>query len=190
MRIKRSFKNTTQAGDTLIEVMIAMAIIGLVIAVSYSTANRALQVGRRAQERTEALKEAESQIETLKSIGGLTGANDIFSTIAGGPTDPSFCVSASGIVEQNNVNPDIFASGVNLDVAPVGVPTGAITYNSACVGGIDGRYRKSITRTDFQAGASSPIQSTFTVRVRWFKIGGGLDEVALVYKLNKSQYGK
>jgi hypothetical protein len=46
--------------------MIAMAIISLVIAVSYSTASRALQIGRRAQERTEALKEAESQVGNAK----------------------------------------------------------------------------------------------------------------------------
>lgn len=97
--------------------MIALAIIGLVIAVSYSTANRALQVGRRAQERTEALKEAESQIETLKAIGSLTGTNDIFSTVPGGPTDPSFCVSSTGLFEQNTINPDVLSAGTNLDVA-------------------------------------------------------------------------
>lgn len=188
MRIVTMRTKQRQAGDTLIEVMIALAIIGLVIAISYSTASRALQVGRRAQERTEALKEAEGQVETLKAIGSLPAPNDIFSTVAGGPTDPSFCVTGAGIFEQNTINPDIFAPGVNLDVAPVGVvPSGAITYNSACTGGVDGRYRKSITRTD---GLVAPISSTFTVRVRWDRVGGGRDEVVLVYKLHKGQYAK
>ncbi len=184
MRIKLFKSRSTQAGDTLIEVMIALAIIGLVIAVSYSTANRALQVGRRAQERTEALKEAESQIETLKAIGSLTGTNDIFSTVPGGPTDPSFCVSSTGLFEQNTINPDVLSAGTNLDVAPSGVPSGSTTYNSSCTGGIDGRYKKSITRVDDTITG----QSTFTVRVRWDRIGGSRDEVVILYKLHKRQY--
>jgi len=54
-----------QNGDTLIEVMIALAIIGSVIAISYATASRALRTGRAAQERTEAVKFVESQVESL-----------------------------------------------------------------------------------------------------------------------------
>jgi hypothetical protein len=114
----------------------------------------------------------------------MPAPNDIFSNVVGGSTDPSFCVSSLGVLKQNTINPDIFAPGVNLDVAPAGVPTGSTTYNSSCVAGADSRYRKSITRVD------NGLQSTFTVRIRWDRVGGGRDEVVLVYKLHKGQYAK
>jgi prepilin-type N-terminal cleavage/methylation domain-containing protein len=56
----------SQAGDTLVEVMIALAIIGAVLGAAYATATRSLRVGRQAQERTEALKLVEGQLERLK----------------------------------------------------------------------------------------------------------------------------
>lgn len=62
----RRLKN--QAGDTIIEVMFAVAVVGMVVAGSFSTANRALRMGRFAHEQTEALKLAESQIEKIKYV--------------------------------------------------------------------------------------------------------------------------
>jgi len=56
-----------QRGDTIVEVLIAMSVIGLVLGASFGIANRATQTGRAAQERTEALKIAESQLELLKT---------------------------------------------------------------------------------------------------------------------------
>ena len=60
----------TRRGDTIIEVMLAMAIIGLILAAAYSTASRNLRTSRFTQERTEALKIAEGQIELMKSLSG------------------------------------------------------------------------------------------------------------------------
>ena len=59
--------NRKISGDTIVEVMIALAIISTVITLSYTTASRALILGRRAQERSEALKLAESTVERIKS---------------------------------------------------------------------------------------------------------------------------
>ncbi len=56
-----------QKGDTIIEVLLAMSIIGLVLGASFGIANRSVQIGQSAQERTEALKIAESQLEIFKS---------------------------------------------------------------------------------------------------------------------------
>lgn len=61
---KRSFKK--QAGDTIIEVLLAMTVIGLSLGVAYGIANRSARIGRQAQERTEATKLAESQLELMK----------------------------------------------------------------------------------------------------------------------------
>jgi type II secretory pathway pseudopilin PulG len=80
----------SQHGDTIVEVLIATAVIGMVMTVSFATAQRSLQVGRRAQERTEALKVAESQVEILKSLAPRATPN-IFT--ASSP----FCVTATTI---------------------------------------------------------------------------------------------
>lgn len=56
-----------QRGDTIIEVMLAMSIIGIVLGAAFGIANRSVSVGQDAQERTEALKLAETQLELFKS---------------------------------------------------------------------------------------------------------------------------
>ena len=86
-----------QAGDTIIEVMLAIAVVGMVLGASYSTATRALRVGRFAQEQTEALKLAESQIEKIKYIATLLASDtyippNIFDTSAGSTI---FCIDDS-----------------------------------------------------------------------------------------------
>ena len=76
-----------QAGDTLVEIMLAIAIVGMVLGASYATATRALRTGRFAQEQTEALKLAESQLEKVKYIATTSPApgttNDVFNANAG-----------------------------------------------------------------------------------------------------------
>ncbi len=82
----------TQRGDTIVEVMLSMAVIGMVLGFSYSTASRALRTGRFAQEQTEALKLAEGQIERLRHIASLpdTDRAAIFDSAAGKTT---FCLN-------------------------------------------------------------------------------------------------
>jgi prepilin-type N-terminal cleavage/methylation domain-containing protein len=61
-RMRRS-----QKGDTLVEVLISIALVGLVLATSYGTASRSVRIGREAQERAEATRIAESQVEQVKA---------------------------------------------------------------------------------------------------------------------------
>ena len=56
-----------QRGDTIIEVLLAMSVIGVVLGSAFGIANRSLATGRAAQERTDALKIAETQLELLKT---------------------------------------------------------------------------------------------------------------------------
>jgi prepilin-type N-terminal cleavage/methylation domain-containing protein len=56
-----------QRGDTLVEVMVAIVIVATVIGGAYVVSNRSLQSTRSAQERSNALKLAEAQIEQLKA---------------------------------------------------------------------------------------------------------------------------
>jgi prepilin-type N-terminal cleavage/methylation domain-containing protein len=87
---QRLWHKDRQRGDTLVEVLIAIAVISLVLAGAYVTTNRSLQATRAAQERGHALKLAESQLEQLKSIA-VTDPDALF-----GPGTPMpFCVSQS-----------------------------------------------------------------------------------------------
>ncbi|MGH7237779.1 MAG: type IV pilus modification PilV family protein, partial [Candidatus Saccharimonadales bacterium] len=55
----------TQSGDTIVEVLISIAILGTVLAGAYVTSNRSLLAERTAQEHSQALTLAESQVESL-----------------------------------------------------------------------------------------------------------------------------
>lgn len=61
-----------QRGDTIIEVMLSLAIVGMSLGIAYAITNRSLATGRAAQERIEAVKLAESQLEGLKSVYSST----------------------------------------------------------------------------------------------------------------------
>lgn len=62
-----SIRRLNQRGDTIVEVLIAIAIVGAVLTIAYSIMNRNLQTMRDNQERTEASKIAQEQVETLKA---------------------------------------------------------------------------------------------------------------------------
>lgn len=80
MHIKRLFKNTKRftlsesKGDTMIEVLISIAIISLVLTISYALSNRNSQYIQQSQERGEAQKISEQQLELLRNY--LTSDTD------------------------------------------------------------------------------------------------------------------
>lgn len=55
-------------GDTIVEVLIALAVLSLAFAISYSTATRALQVSQNSQEHSLALEYLDSQVEALRYV--------------------------------------------------------------------------------------------------------------------------
>lgn len=79
-----------QRGDTIIEVLIVIAVISLVLAGAYVTTNRSLLATRAAQERGNALKLAETQIEEIK---GLASTNP--TVLFGSATSSPFCIAKS-----------------------------------------------------------------------------------------------
>lgn len=104
--MRKIISNYSQRGDTIIEVMLAIAVVGMVLGASYRIANRALQTGRLAQEQTEALKIAESQIEKLKYKASQIGSDDsvsgtIFDTAA---TETSFCIADDAALSKITTN--------------------------------------------------------------------------------------
>lgn len=102
-----------QRGDTLIEVLLAMSVVGLVLAASFGIANRATQTGQTAQERTEALKLAESQLELTKSY--VENVGTVSSTV--GISD--FCMETTVGIPQPDTSSD--CNSRNADATAVGL---------------------------------------------------------------------
>ena len=84
---------TSARGDTIIEVLISIAVVSLVLSGAYVTTNRSLQATRAAQERSIALKLGESQLERIK---GLMATPSGLAAIQGMAT-PFCIVSTTGL---------------------------------------------------------------------------------------------
>jgi type II secretory pathway pseudopilin PulG len=84
----------SQIGDTIIEVLLSMSVIGLVLGAAFGIANRSVSLGQEAQERSEALKIAESQLEIFKSeyflSADLRNRSDL----------NSFCFDQSSVLQE------------------------------------------------------------------------------------------
>lgn len=85
--------NRTQAGDTIIEVMIVLAVLGLAIGLSYATANRSLLNLRQAEENSMATGLVQSQIESLRYLSTVPSP-DVAHNIFPNPAVP-FCIDTT-----------------------------------------------------------------------------------------------
>ena len=150
------FLKLTNRGDTIVEVMIVLAVLGLAIGISYATANRSLLNARQAQENSAATGIAQSQVEALRSLSA-DPFQEIF--ILGEP----FCTVHTNDAEHP------------YNILPVGGGSCALTYG----GGVS--YKISITRSD---AVGDP--DTFTVQITWPDVSGqGDDTVTQVYRVHK-----
>ena len=59
---------SNQRGDTIVEVLIVLAVLGLAIGISYATANRSLMNARQAQESAKATELLRSQLESVRVL--------------------------------------------------------------------------------------------------------------------------
>ena len=65
-------------GDTIVEVLIAVAIISLVLVTSYASTNNSTKATIDAQEHSQAMRAVETQLEFLHSKGKTAGNNVCF----------------------------------------------------------------------------------------------------------------
>lgn len=84
--LKNLFKNRNQSGDTIVEVMLVVAILGLTFGAAYSIASASVAKTRNAQEHAEALQYLNSQVEMMRS----TSADQIVPVANLGP----FCIES------------------------------------------------------------------------------------------------
>jgi type II secretory pathway pseudopilin PulG len=186
------------AGDTIIEVLMSMAIAGAVIAGAYALASRSLAEGVSASEHSQAIKLAEAQVETLKSrnkdsITHIADIWDVYFDFRGNSPPPdkdNFCLdpTASGMLDNtNNVTPDwkpqynygqAAFTGNNLQI---GDPTKPNTYNPVCTENRtfpNPKYYINIKLITYQK--PSP---TYLVTVKWNPEGKGpLSQTQIYYR--------
>lgn len=88
-----------QDGDTIVEVLIAIAIVSLVLTAAYVITNKNTIAIQANQERIQAQHLVEAQIESLRANNGLTTSGDCFSTTGsetGGAGCSNFTEEGSG----------------------------------------------------------------------------------------------
>lgn len=107
---------TKERGDTIVEVLIAISVVSLILGGAYVTTNRSLIATRAAEERGNALKLAEAQVEQLKGLA-KSNPNSIF----GSGTPMPFCISAAtgAPVLDSNAACKVSAGGTPTTVQPV-----------------------------------------------------------------------
>lgn len=187
----RSIKS--QRGDTIIEVLIALSVLALILVAGYSISTRSINGVRVSQERSEALRVAESQLEQLRGLSsgvatadaligrGLVLENNGFS-VSNSPypdvkftpeTDASFnafCIDAGQPVKYSVTNFKDF-SQYSADPA------------LKCV--VNSRYHVVI-RPEYKYVSDVPRQLSISYRVTvyWDRAGGGqIESLNLAYKL-------
>lgn len=140
-----------QRGDTLVEVLLAIAVLASVIGIAYGTTTRAQRGSQLAQERAEAMTHAQTQAERLRRIRDSINGDD----------QPNRFIAFFG----TNLNPITAPNGFCLpNVSPIPVGTDIVAGdNAACT--VNGRYARRITYT--------AAQRRFTILVTWTAAGGG-----------------
>lgn len=157
-------KRLNNIGDTIVEVLIAVMIVGVTIGGAYGVANRSLKSARQAQERGEALKIAEGQLEVIKGLaGGLVepaSGTDVF-------RDGVFCIDGN---QSFNFTATGWGNIKAIEEDPLN------EYPEQCQSGF---YNVAVQRTAVENDTHQ-----FQVNVRWFSvIGGGKDEVRVIYRI-------
>lgn len=150
----------SQIGDTIVEVLLAMAVVSSVLGGAYVAANRSVNANRSAQERAEAVKLVESQLERLKAA---TGDPAVFS-------DNVYCFDVS----SGSVTPVEF-SGPLASMPDIKTDDPGI-YPASCVSASAAAYSLSVDK--------DTATNNFAVRARWDKAGGGSrEETVIVYRV-------
>lgn len=88
-----------QAGDTIVEVLLALAVLGAVLGGAYVITSRNSIINQASQERAQAIKIAESQLEQLRNLFETN-----YEAFISPPS--SFCVSGGSLLSGTSCTID------------------------------------------------------------------------------------
>jgi Tfp pilus assembly protein PilV len=160
-----------QRGDTIVEVLISLAVLSLALGISFASANTSLKQSTNSQEHTEALGIISAQVEKLRSA--------ITSGVTGLPTSSGFFCMVTPSVATDNLPYVTFSDESVASYAD---------YPASCAQGLNNRYYVSISPeganygyTD-TPGTSPEVDYTFVVR--WPGLGTfGTQQESLSYRI-------
>jgi len=155
-----------QRGDTIIEVLISIAALSMVMSVAYGLATKSSQTVRQSQERGEALKLTQSQLERLKQYFSVPEA---LNTV---PDNSVFCMKYNTLT--NKIEAELFTSPLPPVNAQDEVAQNFVAFaaHPDCKPDPSGNYYTYVVRDG----------NTFTAHTRWFNATGrGVDESTMVY---------
>ncbi len=143
-----------QRGDTIVEVLMSVAVLGLVFGAAHVTSNQNVLAGRATQERLEAVKLAETQIERLRIA--ISENESIFNRSG------SFCIPSTDTPGSALV----IASNNACTMSSNGSPAAAT---------VAPRYRVSVQKTGDLTSAGV-TGARFEVSVNWEANDGDDDD--------------
>lgn len=146
-------RKLTQRGDTIVEVLISIAVVSLILGGAFVTTNRSQTGVRNSQEHGEALKLVGAQLEQLRA-DAAKAAPTVFAQAV------PFCMYNDAAVSTTG------ATAADCKQSSAGNPTSTEPI-----------YRLSIDRTSSNGGY------LFTVKADWDQISGGTAEETMVYRL-------
>lgn len=162
-----NIRRLNQAGDTIIEVLVAVAVVSMVLASAFVTVNRTSKNARLTQENQEALKLAEGQLEAIRGLAGnAAAAATLFST------PRQFCVNKDGVT-LSAFSATTYA-GTNINTPGYYPDDGSHTRCVRQLTGEDYLYYISV---------SKPTVSTFRVNVDWNGPTANRANVSLIYEM-------
>ncbi len=106
-----------QQGDTIIEVILVTALLGLVLVISFGLTNHAFQDGVDSNKRTEGLGYAQRQVESIKNAYNHN-QNTLKNNYIGSSFS-NFCIDSTGAVK--NADTDAFCKNYNNSLISIGV---------------------------------------------------------------------
>ncbi len=158
-------RRLNSGGDTIVEVLISVAVVSAVLGGAFVVVNHTLANSRQSQEHGEALKIAESQVELLKLVASTN--HEVFST-----AQPVHCIKSSDTAEPELIP---FTSAMTLP------QDSEASYPEECkITQAGYTYRYGFK---YEPNGAGTIDDIFQVYVNWPGATGGEDEVSLVYKV-------
>lgn len=153
MQLKRS----SQRGDTIVEVLIAIAVVGAAISGAYVFVSSNTKNNQAAQERSSAVKVAETQLELLRSY------------VAEGNPLPSgrFCFDGSASTVVKHTIPGALPASSNT---PASYP-------------LDCQFDDGQATDKFVGGIQASGPNRYTVFVTWDAATGKRAQVSIGYKV-------
>lgn len=166
----RLYRN--QKGDTIMEVLICVAVLSFIMSASFALANRTTATNRQSAERGEAFKTTESQMERLKQyLSTITTVDQL------PPSGSKFCMKAdntpTSVIAGTVATPADFQAAITVNPEYSVCKTGEFYY------------------TYLQRGPDVSLgigDNTFVSYTRWENAAGkGIDQATMVHRLYPDQ---